>query len=396
MSASGAHAGSVSPNGRTIVKSFSVRWSSTSGWSPDADAQNSADTQLLLAFGPANAPERPWFDELASRWPNARVVYSTTGGQIDGSEVHDATVVLTGITFEKTRMSIVARGGAGIVPCEELGAELGRELSEVQGVRHVLVFVDGLYVNGAAFTRGMANALPEGVTVSGGLASDGTSFEITGVGLDGPPEKNRVVAIALCGDALRVGTGSAGGWIPFGPERTVTRAAGTTVFELDGEPALSVYKRYLGDLANELPGSALLFPLSLAGDAKSESVVRTILGIDEDAGSLRFAGDVPAGSKVKLMRSTIDQLLDGASLAAQRAMDGLGNTAPELMLCISCIGRRAVFKSRVEEELEEVSNIAGSAVVCGYYSNGEISPPINESIALLHNQTMTITAFGEA
>lgn len=352
--------------------------------------------QLLLAFGPVNAPPQPWFDEARRRWPNAHLIYSTSGGQIDGVEVVDAAVVLTGMQFDRVGVSVVSMEGAGIEPCEALGRKLGDELSSIAKLRHVLVFVDGLHVNGAALTRGLTGALPPGVTVSGGLASDGTSFALTGVGVDGPPQEHRVVAVGLSGDSLRIGTGSAGGWIPFGPERTVSRANGASVFELDGEPALGVYKRYLGDLVQELPGSALLFPLALASRDSSDQLVRTILGIDEAEGSLRFAGDVPQGSKVRLMRSTNDQLLDGASQAIHTALEGMGDCETSVVLCISCIGRRAVLKSRVEEELEEVAQHVGSAVVSGYYSNGEISPPRSNSVALLHNQTMTITAIGEA
>jgi small ligand-binding sensory domain FIST len=64
---------------------------------------------------------------------------------------------------------------------------------------------------------------------------------------------------------------------------------------------------------------------------------------------------------------------------------------------VSCIGRREVLRSRVEEEIEEVSQLTPGAIVTGYYSNGEIAPPagVTNRIAMLHNQTMTITAIGE-
>lgn len=377
------------------VKSRSVRWSPETGW-PDLSASNAlSGAQLVLAFGPVVPPPETWFAEIRVRWPNARLVYTTTGGQIDGAEVHDAPVVLTVMEFERASVLVVEKNGAGVEPCERLGAELAASFAHVAELRHVLAFVDGLHVNGAAFTRGLTSALSPGVTVSGGLASDGTDFVQTGVGLDGPPQSNQVVAIGLSGPGIRVGTGTAGGWIPFGPERTVSRATDASVIEFDGESALGVYKRYLGELAHELPGSALLFPIALSSHTDGDTVVRTILGINEGQGSLRFAGDVPQGSNVRLMRSTNDQLLDGAAQAAHLAIKALGDCAPSVILCISCIGRRAVLKSRIEEELEEVTRQAGDAVVSGYYSNGEIAPSHHGGIARLHNQTMTVTAIGE-
>lgn len=384
------------------MHAHSFRWSSIRGWTgstadvaPDAFSK----VQLLLAFGPVNAPPPEWFEEVHMRWPDAPLVYTTAGGQIGAGEVLEQDVVLTAITLDASRVHVVAKTGAGIMPCEDLGATLGAEIAQSAAVRddlrHVLVFVDGLQVNGTAFTRGLHRALPNGVTVSGGLASDGTDFVHTGVGLNGAPIAGQAVAIAFAGASLVVGTGSAGGWVPFGPERRVTRAEGTVVYEFDGEPALGTYRRYLGDLVAELPGSALLFPLSMDSVAHGGSVVRTILGIDEAAGSLRFAGDVPRGSRVRFMRSTNDQLLDGAASAARDAVATMDDVAPTVLLCISCIGRRAVLKSRVAEEIDEVCSVAPTATVAGYYSNGEIAPVAAHGEPLLHNQTMTITAFGE-
>ena len=379
------------------MRAFSLRWSPARGWSDSPDSGEQSDVQLLLAFGPVDSPGSAWFADVARRWPNARLVYATAGGQIDGLDVLDADVVLTGLAFEHASVHVIESEGAGIVPDVEMGRALGRDIGAVPGARHVLLFLDGLHVNGAAFAKGMDATLPRGVTVSGGLASDGVAFVKTGLGVDGPPRERCVVAVVMSGDSLVIGTGSAGGWEPFGPERIITRAESTTVFELDGQRALEVYCRYLGDLATELPGSALLFPLALTPNDGGPAVVRTILGIDEAAGSLRFAGDMPQGYKVRLMRSTKDSLLDGAAQAAADARAGMNGVEPSAMLCVSCIGRREVLRSRVEEEIDEVAQLAPRAVVTGYYSNGEIAPPpgVTDRVALLHNQTMTITAIGE-
>ncbi|MFN8579727.1 MAG: FIST C-terminal domain-containing protein [Gemmatimonadaceae bacterium] len=379
------------------MRAFSIRWTPDAGWSSPPPTDAASAVRLVLAFGPVNAPPPEWFDDARRRWPNADLVYTTGGGQIDRNEVVDDGVVVTGLSFETARVSIAAVDGAGTIPCETLGRKLGEALRAHAGLRHVLLFMDGLLVNAAAFTEAFNDALPDGVTVSGGLASDGTEFVFTGVGFNGPPLAGVVVGVGLCGESVAVGTGSVGGWEQFGPERLVTRAQGTTVFELDGERALDVYRRYLGDLVAELPGSALLFPLAISSPRGGPAVVRTILGIDEDQGSLRFAGDVPQGHKARLMRASNDWLLDGAAKAAAEAVAGLQNVEAKALLCISCVGRRAVLRSRIEEEVDEVVQVAGGAVVAGYYSNGEIAPPNGQqrANALLHNQTMTVTAIGE-
>jgi hypothetical protein len=379
------------------MNAFTVRWTPGTSWSVPIASHAGRGVQLLLAFGPVTAPAPSWFAEVRALWPDARLVYCTAGGQIDGVDVMDDPVVLTGFAFDRAQVQVLVRSGLGQdISCEQMAGALAAEMAAAPALRHVLVFADGLHVNGAALTRGFTDGLPAGVTVSGGLASDGMAFATTGVGVDGPPQPGTVVAVGLSGTSLVIGTGSVGGWEPFGPERLVTRAEGTTVQELDGEPALEVYRRYLGSLADELPGSALLFPLAMTATDGGPTVVRTILGIDEMAGALRFAGDVPRGVRVRLMRATSDRLLDGAQQAARAARAQLGDVEPTAMLCVSCIGRRVVLRSRIAEEIDEVAQAAGDATLAGFYSNGEIAPPDGGSpVALFHNQTMTVTAFGE-
>jgi hypothetical protein len=209
--------------------------------------------------------------------------------------------------------------------------------------------------------------------------------------------------VGLYGDALRVGHGCDGGWQDFGPVRTITRAEGNVLHELDGKPALALYKEYLGDLAQKLPGSALLFPLSVraAGDC-GPSVVRTILGIDEATQSMTFAGEMPVGSNARLMRTTIDRLAASAEGASLEALDNIGEEArgngePLLAISVSCVGRRLIMGERTDEELEALmQSLPAGSVLAGFYSYGEIAPQAGCMQGALHNQTMTVTVIAEA
>ena len=205
-----------------------------------------------------------------------------------------------------------------------------------------------------------------------------------------------VGVVGLYGDRLRVGYGSMGGWDTFGPDRMITRSEGNVLFELDGEPALALYKRYLGEHAADLPASGLRFPLSLRNGSSENRVVRTILGVDEGKGSLTFAGDIPQGHHARLMKANVDRLIDGATGAATRSHEVVGSSSPELAVLISCVGRRLVLGQRIEEETESVRRVLGpDAAQCGFYSYGEIAPFTPSARCELHNQTMTITTFAE-
>jgi hypothetical protein len=262
-------------------------------------------------------------------------------------------------------------------------------------LRHVLALCDGLKVNGSAFAHSLHACLPPGVSATGGLAADGDRFARTLVCFNGPGRPGRAVGIGLYGEALRLGYGSLGGWDSFGPTRTITKSRGNVLHELDGEPALALYKNYLGEHSAQLPGSALLFPLLLE-DAAGGGLVRSVLAVDEAAGSLTFAGDVPEGARARLMKANFDRLVDGACDSAHASASGLLGAEAQLAILVSCVGRKLVLRQRVEEEIEAVREVLPQAVLAGFYSYGELCPQGAARNCELHNQTMTITTLAEA
>lgn len=318
--------------------------------------------------------------------PNAQVVGCSGAGQIHGTAVDDGAHS-TAIHFDRAsvqvRLETVDDRSSDVI-----GGHLMASLP-AEGLRHVLLLSDGLHVNGTDLAEGAQAAAPSGVSVTGGLAGDGDRFEETWVGCGSLVGPKHVVAIGVYGD-LDIGYGSLGGWDPFGPQRRVTRSEGNVLYELDGQPALDLYKEYLGEHADGLPATGLLFPLHLPD--VGDGVVRTILATDDEARSLTFAGDLPQGAMAQMMKANFDRLVDGASGAAERAsMKGA-----EFAFLVSCIGRRLVLRQRTEDELDAVQDVLGpSAHLAGFYSYGEICPSAPGASCQLHNQTMTITTFAE-
>ena len=103
-----------------------------------------------------------------------------------------------------------------------MSQELARRLDD-PSLRHVFVLSDGLNVNGSDLARGLASGVSEGVSITGGLSGDGTDFAETWVIDNAAAGAQRIAAVGLYGDHLRVGYASMGGWKPFGPLRTITR-----------------------------------------------------------------------------------------------------------------------------------------------------------------------------
>lgn len=373
-----------------------LRWTEVIGWESATDEAPLDGAQVVLLFGaPETLESTDALATLRERFPAAEIVGCTTAGDIAGTEVREQGAVATALRLEETAVRVAAADLPDAQHSREAGLHLAEAL-RADDLVHVLTFAEGLAINGSEFAAGLRDALPPTVAVTGGLAGDGDRFGRTLVCHGGGLHERSAVAVGFYGSRLRVGFGSMGGWDSFGPERLVTRAEGNVLYELDGESALQLYKRYLGPHAAELPASGLRFPLSLRTDTGDERVVRTILGVDESEGSLTFAGAVPTGSSVRLMKANIDRLVDGAHGAASASRERVGGQPPEVALLISCVGRRLVLRQRVEEELDSVRDVLGArAVLCGFYSYGEIAPFAASARCELHNQTMTITTLSE-
>ncbi|WP_405381481.1 FIST signal transduction protein [Maribacter sp. LLG6340-A2] len=351
---------------------------------------------LVLVFGNRFMLEDEHiYEEVKALFNDAHVVFGSTSGEIIDETVLDGTIVLTAIEFEKSSI-LVHRSNVDEHDNndEKLGEHLMAKFPQEQ-IKHLFVISEGSTVNGSALIQGLEKNKHSYIGLSGGLCGDDDRFERTLVSYNESPKEGEIVAIGFYGSSLEITSANFGGWTPFGPERLITKSQGNKLYELDGKPALDLYKNYLGEKAKELPKSALLYPLSVRANDASEPLVRTILNIDNEENAMILAGDVPTGSKVQLMMSSVDDIVNGAFCAAEQAMNGR-KKSPNIALLVSCIGRKLVMDQRTEEEIEEVKSVIGEdTYITGFYSYGEMAPFKGQDQCKLHNQTMTLTLFSE-
>jgi hypothetical protein len=358
---------------------------------------NSTNAQLVLVFGSGSVVTSSLvFEHIKELYPNASIVLSSTSGEILDNQVYDDTAVVTAIEFEKTQLRCVELKVNKEVNSRETGIALMKQLAE-ENLSAVLVISEGSFINGSELVGGLNELNLNGIPVTGGLAGDAARFSSTQVGLNAPAAEGNVVAIGFYGKSIQIGHSSFGGWDEFGKERIVTKSDKNVLYEVDGKNALDLYKEYLGPYVDELPGSALLFPLSLRSDDSGTNLVRTILSIDEENKSMTFAGNLPEGSKFRLMKANFEKIIEGAAIAATSSMETNNKAVPDLALLISCVGRKLILQERTYEEVEAAKKMFGDrTTITGYYSYGELSPFNPHSNCELHNQTMTITTFTEA
>lgn len=376
-----------------------LKYTKKTGWSEQFKNLDSENTLILVFAAPEFIDNPTPIKELHNHFPKSKMIGCSGAGEISQSVILDNSLVVSIVKFAKTSITIVKSSIHDAQDSFKSGEKIATDLSKNK-LKSIFVLSDGLKVNGTELVKGLNSVAKKDVVITGGLAGDGKRFEQTWAIFNGEVLTNTVVAAGFYGDYVQVGHASKGGWDMFGPERRVTRSKGNILYELDGQPALKLYKEYLGERAQGLPATGLLFPLAIRkDDGDTHQLVRTILAVDENEQSLTFAGDIPMGYLAQLMRANFDRLIASASeagdVAIQRMLKEKSNAGPVLAIAISCVGRRLLLGERTEEETESMLETlpAGSKQV-GFYSYGELSPYATGNCDL-HNQTMTVTTISE-
>lgn len=351
---------------------------------------------LVLVFGNRYMLEDAnVYNEVKSIFPSGHIIFGSACAEISSNTVNEDSITITAIEFKKSQFIIKTSNVLNAdLDSYKTGNDLIKQFPQ-EGLKYVFVVSEGSFINGSQLTKGMTATTKDNLLITGGLCGDDARFEKTVASYNENPKEGEIVAIGFYGESLEISFSIHGGWIPFGPERTITKSKDNILYELDGQPALDLYKTYLGEKAKDLPGAALLYPLNVKSADEEQSIVRSILNINEEDNSVILAGDIKENSKVQLMMTNVDNIANASERAATQALEYRVNK-PELALLVSCIGRKLVLDQRVEEEIEEVMEVLGKGTtISGFYSYGEIAPFHGEMACQLHNQTMTITLISE-
>jgi hypothetical protein len=379
------------------LKIDSLVWNIKDGWEFNRQEISDKDkATIIFIFGSAREmKENLFFDSLRDIYRGAIFVGGSSAGTIYQDELLDIGVTASAIQMEKSRVEFAFEEITDPNDIFNIGQRLFNKLYE-DDLKHIVVLAD--LVNGSNFVNGLNSASErKDIPVSGGiLAEESMTFSNAYVIANSPAKISIAVAVGFYGD-IETFYSSNAGWDDFGAERRITKSSGNTVYEIDGNPALDLYKKYLGDLANGLPMSGLRFPLNVwEGEERDKAVIRTLMAVDEVEKSLSFVGDVPEGASAKLMKTNIDGLIDGSEDAINMTeFSQNGNSG--YCLAVSCVGRRLVLDQLTEEELTVIKDHIGDSIeMSGFYSYGEIAPFSKElKSCRLHNQTMTLTILQE-
>lgn len=362
-------------------------------WRCEGEKMDPSTVDLVTVFGHTdefvNVEHYTYLKEL---YPKAQIIGCSSSGNIIDSCISNDPIIATAISFKSSKVILKSLELSENENVEAASERLAKQL-DTAGLKHIFILADGLSFNGSDIVKAFNKATD--IPKSGGLAGDGSRFEKTLVMANAPASQGIIAALGFYGDTLAISSGYCGGWSEFGTQRIITKSKSNVLYELDGEPALDLYKKYLGEQADELPNSGLRFPLSIKEKEGDAEIIRTLLAVNEEEKSITFAGDVNEGYSARLMKPDINSLVDGAAQAAKTVKQSINTQG--LALIVSCVGRRLVMNQLIDDELEAVEDELGDNVkLTGFYSYGEISPCNNDLTQCdLHNQTMTITLIYE-
>ena len=354
--------------------------------------------ELVLAFVSTNLDPAQALAGLSEGLPGARIVGCSSYAEINSEEALSGSVTAMGLRFEGVRFETFVRSDATEDPFAA-GAGFAREVERFKPDMLIL-FPDGLAYNSTRLLCGIQSVLGERFPIIGGIAADDAKFEKTYQFHDGSCLSGAVVGVALEGP-IQLETSARCGWHPVGATRTATKVVdGNILLELDGEPALEIYRQFLGERWDDMPMVGVEFPIGVVGgelgsqrmDERGDIVLlRAIKSIDEDRQAIVFGGDLPEGAKVRMSRATKDDVIAGADAAGAEVIERMPE--PSVALIFDCMARKIALGARYKEEVRATFEALGPEVPkIGFHTFGELSPV--EGVTMHHDETFTLALLG--
>ncbi len=349
--------------------------------------------ELILLFSSAGYEYEKVLEGIYSKLPKVSLAGCSSYAEINSEEALTNSVTAMGLQLDGISYKIFRMDEIG-ADSFEAGKSFGERVKDVEP-NLLIIFTDGMQCNATRFLLGLQEILGRNFPIVGGVAADLGEFERTYEFHNQSCISGGVVGLALQGEIEMV-TAAKSGWIPVGGTRICTKVEhGNTLIELDGKPALSLYREYLQHRVAEMPRVSAEFPIGIVGGVAGTQrlpnddilLVRFISGVDEARDAIVFGGDIPEGAEVRMTRATKEDVIRGANEAG--AMVCAAMKKPSIALIFDCMGRKIVLGGKYRDELKDTFNRIGHDIPkIGFYTFGELSPV--QGVTMHHNETFTI------
>ncbi len=350
--------------------------------------------QAGVLFAAIDFDHRQILRRIVDRYPGIELIGGTTDGEISsvlGFQQDSLTLML----FCSDRVTI--RGGIGSQISGDLNQALKEAIAQAsightEPIKLCITLPESLTSTSAAQLVDQLNQLlGSKVSIVGGLTADQWRFKQSYQFFKTEVYSDAVPLLLFSGP-IQFSHGMASGWNPIGKPGKVTKVAGNIVYEIDDQPALEFYYRYLGQ---HPPSSE--YPLMVFDPTLQYSYMRAPNGVyNQERGTVGFFGDIPEQAIVQITETTRDHILLASEASMKEAMTHYPGKNPSAVLFFSCASRRQILGSRTEEEYELAQACLRETLPsCGFYTNGEIAPLEQKGLSYFHNETFITLILGE-
>lgn len=362
-------------------------------------AKLSGSPRLLIVFTTEDYDHSAVLEAIRSNAGGAALIGCCTGGLITPDGILSAGVAVMALGGDGLELALAIAPGLSTTPAasaEQVAEQLEAALSPAASRQNLaLVFADGLTGPLAMDTaiQSAAAVLGPLCPLFGGAAGDNLNYGHTVLFANERILSDALVA-ALISSAAPIGVGVRHGWCPASRRMAVTRSNGNLLYEIDGRPAIEIYRELLPDVkitAENFRTLSRFHPIGFV-QATGEPLVRLPLAVTAE-GALSCVGTLPSDSFAYIMQGDPESLLAAAAAAAEQAMAGIGDHQPAAAIIINCVTRPPLLGEQSQVEVERIRAALGPETpFIGMYSFGEIAAAAGPPA--FHNKTVAVCVLG--
>ncbi|MDH3243223.1 MAG: FIST C-terminal domain-containing protein [Saprospiraceae bacterium] len=211
--------------------------------------------------------------------------------------------------------------------------------------------------------------------IYGGMAGADAQLLPSWVFTDSQATNEGFVLLALDKDKIDMYGVAISGWKPLGVIRTVTRSEEGWLYEIDGQPALDLYLRYLGesmerkdDDPNTFLDTISLYHPFICLDG-IDPLLRTPMFVDKEKKALMLDYPIPVGGKLQFTLPPDFDVVESVLEKAEAIQNGNGLEA-DALLVFSCLGRLNALGPMATQENQGLYEI-WQAPMAGFFTYGE-------------------------
>lgn len=323
--------------------------------------------------------------------PGVELAGCTTDGEVAGPDGFlEDSVVITLFGSDDIDFTTGIGHGASADPVGATATAVADAKSKTDKDAALCVAMpEGIGPNISEIVGGLRAALGQDFPIVGGASGDQLRFQGTKQFCNTDVTSDSVVVLIMSGP-LVYSCGVATGYTALGNRHKVTKAQGSTIHEIDGKPAINLYKEYV-------QAQSVHFPLAVHSPEREGFLLSSPQAFDEDSGAVTFVNPIETDKEVQLATASRDEIVAAARTAVENAFEGFPNDKPDAALFFSCAGRRAALGTRTKEEYESFESIIGDAFpTSGFYTYGEIGPAGNHGKALQHTNAFLAVLLGSS